>query len=233
MGNAAQHYLLNGLAGWRAASLSGAVLANAKARLGSVLTMQPLPGSGRPLVDAAGSLGGLEAAIGVAIDSEDRVYILDGRACKVKRFDRCLSEFITLPCVGGCGDEPRQLSSPHGMAMSCRDDLYIADTGNRRVQVFSVKGFALRAIWEPLLVHQSADGITVEAAVPTVQWDASGSNCHSEIVYPANTWRPWDIAIAKTSWSYVTDHANGLIHVFDPRGSGTLRGLGGAGPLSK
>ena len=218
MGNAAQHYLLNGLAGWRAASLSGAVLANAKARLGSVLTMQPLPGSGRPLVDAAGSLGGLEAAICVAIDSEDRVYILDGRACKVKRFDRCLSEFITLPCVGGCGDEPRQLSSPHGMAMSCRDDLYIADTGNRRVQVFSVKGFALRAIWEPLLVHQSADGITVEAAVPTVQWDASGSNCHSEIVYPANTWRPWDIAIAKTSWSYVTDHANGLIHVFDPRG---------------
>lgn len=225
MSNAAQHYLLNGLAGWRAASLSGAVLAEG----GSVLTMQPLPGSARPLVDAAGSLGGLEAAIGVAIDSEDRVYILDGKTCKVKRFDRCLAEFVTLPCVGGNGSEPRRFSAPHGMAISSRDDLYIADTGNRRVQVFSTRGFALRAIWEPLLVNQTAGGVSVEAAVPAIEWHDGGSDCHSETVYPAKTWQPWDIAIASAGWSYVTDYANGLIHVFDPGGC-WRQAFTGAGP---
>ena len=176
MSNSVKHYLLNGLAGWRAASLSGAVLAGNN----SVLTLQPLAGSARPLVDSAGSLGGLESAIDVAVDSEDRVYVLDGKKCKVKRFDRCREEFVALPCIGEIGSEPRQFSSPHGMAISCRDDLYIADTGNRRVQVFSTKkGFALRAIWEPLLIHQSADGISIKAAVPTVKWRTSGKDCQS------------------------------------------------------
>jgi phage tail-like protein len=214
MSNAAPHYLLNGLAGWRAASLSNVAIGND----GDVLTLKPLPGSARPLVDASGSLGGLQAAIGVAIDSEHRVYVLDGKACTVKRFDRCLEQFVTLPYVGGCGSEPRQLLSPHGMVISSRDDLYIVDTGNYRVQVFSVKGLALRAIWEPLLVDQTSAGISVSPAVPKMTWPTNGSGCGPSCVYPAQTWQPWDIAIAHSNWSYVTDYANGLIHVFDPSG---------------
>jgi phage tail-like protein len=225
MSNATPHYLLNGLAGWRAGSLSGVALGNN----GSVLTLQPQPGSARPLVDASGSLGGLQSAIGVAVDSKDRVYILDGATCAVKRFDRCLQEFVTLPCVGCCGAEPRQFNSPHGMAISARDDLYIADTGNYRVQVFSVKGLALRALWEPLLVEQSSTGITVSAAAPKLVWPSTGSDCGPQVVYPAQTWQPWDIAIAHTGWSYVTDYANGLIHVFDAAGCWRLA-FTGAGP---
>ena len=225
MSKATPHYLLNGLAGWRVGSLSNTVLAQE----GAVLKLQPLPGSARPLADAAGSFGGLEAAIGVAVDREDRVYVLDGKTCTVKRFDRCLEQFVTLPCLGGAGHAPRQLSSPHGMAISCRDDLYLADTGNRRVQVFSVKGLALRAIWEPLLVHQTTDGISVEAAAPKVAWLASGSGCEAETIYPPQTWQPWDVAIAKTNWSYVSDYANGVIHVFDPAGC-WRRAFTGAGP---
>jgi len=225
MSNAAPHYLLDGLAGWRAASLSNAVLA----KDGSVLTLQPLPGSARPLVDAAGSLGGIEAAIGVAIDGEDRVYILDGKTCHVKRFDRCLEQFVTLPCLGGTGDAPRQLCSPHGIAISSRQDLYLADTGNYRVQVFSIKGLALRAIWGPLVVHQEADGVSVEAAVPAVAWPADDSACGAQSIYPSGTWQPWDIAVTDTNWSYVTDYANGLIHVFDPAGC-WRRAFTGSGP---
>jgi phage tail-like protein len=219
------HYLLNGLTGWRAANLNNTVLSGN----GDALTLQPLPGSARPLVDAAGSLGGLQAAIGVAIDSQDRVYILDGATCQVKRFDRCLQQFVTLPCVGGFGHEPRQLSSPNGMAISRSGDLYLADTGNYRVQVFSIKGLALRAIWEPILVHQTADDISIEPAVPKVTWRHTGTACAPDIVYPPRTWQPWDIAIANTGWSYVTDYANGLIHVFDPAGC-WRRAYLGAGP---
>ncbi|HEY6352719.1 MAG TPA: phage tail protein [Candidatus Angelobacter sp.] len=221
----AQHYLLNGLAGWRAASLSNAMLADG----GSVLILQQLPGSERPLADAAGSLGGLQAAIGVAVDSQDRVYILDGVTCTVKRFDRCLKQFATLPCVGGIGAAPRQFSSPNGMAISCRNDLHITDTGNRRVQVFSLKGFALRAIWGPFTVQQTATTISVEAAVPKLVWPATGTDCGPEIIYPPQTWQPWDIAITRTNWNYVSDYANGLIHVFDPAGC-WRRAFTGSGP---
>lgn len=225
MNDATKHYLLNGLAGWRAGSLSNTTLAKG----GSVITLQPLPGSGRPLVDAAGSLGGLQAAIGVAVDNQDRIYILDGTTCTVQRFDRCLDQFVTLPCIGGIGDAPRQLSSPHGMAISCRDDLYLVDTGNCRVQVFSVKGLALRAIWGPLLVSQSGNTISVSPAVPTIVWPDSVSNCGPQVVYPPQTWQPWDIAITPTNWSYVSDYANGLIHVFDPAGC-WRKALTGVGP---
>lgn len=222
--NRAPHYLLNGLAGWRAASLSNTVLAEG----GSVLALQQLPGSERPLVDAAGSFGGLQTAIGIAIDGQDRVYILDGATCTVKRFDRCLQQFVTLPCIGGIGSAPRQLSAPHGMAISCGNDLYLVDTGNRRIQVFSLKGLVLRAIWEPLSFLQDANGVSVEPAVPKLAWP-TGSEGGPEIVYPANTWQPRDIAISQKNWSYVTDYANGLIHVFDPSGC-WRRAYTGAGP---
>jgi hypothetical protein len=143
--DAKPHFLLDGLAGWRAADLENTVLVDG----GERLTLQPLPGSVRPLVDPEGSFGGLQMAIGVAVDSEDRVYILDGQACLLKRFDRCLQKFVTLPCIGGPGTEPRELSSPHGLAISCCNNIYIADTGNCRVQMFAIKGLALRCILGP------------------------------------------------------------------------------------
>jgi phage tail-like protein len=224
MSNGQKHYLLDGLAGWRAASLNDTALSNN----GSVLTLQPLPGSGRPLIDSAGSLGGLQLAINVAIDAQDRVYILDAATCTVKRFDRCLQQFVTLPCIGGIGSEPRQLFSPHGMAISCRDDLYLVDTGNYRIQVFSVKGLALRAVWEPIVVTQTGTSTSVAPAVPKLNWPTTGSNCGPQVVYPPQTWQPWDIAVSPSNWSYVTDYANGLIHVFDPAGCwrGAFNGAG-------
>jgi phage tail-like protein len=214
MSNATKHYLLNGIAGWRAASLSEVTLGNG----GSELTLQPLPGSERPLVDSSGSFGGLQAAIGVAVDAEDRIYILDGASCSVKRYDRCLQQFACLPCIGGCGCAPRQLASPHGMAISPRGDLHIADTGNYRVQVFTTHGFALRKLWGPLAVAQNGTDISVSAAVPQMEWPSGGGDCGPQAVYPPKTWQPWDIAIARDGFSYVTDYANGLVHVFDAAG---------------
>ena len=227
MSNRTKHYLLDGLAGWRAGALSNTVLGDR----GSILTLQPVPGSERPLADSSGSLGGLVSALNVGVDTRDRVYILDGNTC-VKRFDRCLQQFVTLPCIGGIGSEPRQFSSPQGLAISCRDDLYIVDTGNYRVQVFSLNSFALRAIWEPLVVNQTGGTLSVAPAVPKKVWPTTGNNCGPQIVYPPQTWQPWDIAISPSNWSYVTDYANGLIHVFDPAGCWrqAFTGAGGSQP---
>ncbi len=214
MSDATPHFVLDGLAGWRQAWLSGTALSSDSC----TLTLQPLPGAVRPLVDASGSFGGLQMPTGIAVDREDRVYILDGEQCVIKRFDRCLSEFVTLPCIGGIGREPRQFSSPHGLAISCRNDLYVADTGNYRVQIFSVKSLTLRWIIPPIKVTQTASDITVDTAVPTVGWSATGADCSSQVSYPAGTWQPWDVAVTSRNWTYVSDYANGLIHVFDPHG---------------
>jgi phage tail-like protein len=198
----APHFLLDSHVGWRVGALDKATLSHGD------LVLQPLPGSVRPLTD---SFGGLQNAEGVAVDSQDRVYLLDSSACVVKRFDRCTGEFHKLPCIGRCGREPRHLNSPRGLAISCSDNLYIADSGNRRVQIFSIHGLALRRIWEPLQVLRSAKGIAVKRSVATLK-----GACTYE--YPEGTWMPWDIAITNKNWAYVSDYANGLIHVFDPRG---------------
>ena len=221
--SATPHFLLNGLAGWQAASLDHAVLS-----CGEELSLQPMPGSLRPLVDDAGSLGGFAEAIGVAVDSQDRVYVLDRKACSVKRFDRCLQKFVTLPCIGGTGGELRRLRSPNGLAVSPCDDLYIADTGNYRVQIFSLQGLALRSIWGPLEVNRSSSGIVVQQAVPTLSASSGAYSCEPVPVYPTGTWQPWDVAPARGGRAYVTDYANGLVHVFD---SGRWRrAYDGAGP---
>jgi phage tail-like protein len=205
----APHFLMNGLAGWRAATMDHTVFADG----GDVLSLQPLPGSVRPLVDALGTFGGLQAAIGVAVDSQDRIYVLDGAACVIKRYDRCSQSFATLPCIGGCGSKPRELDDPRGMAISCRDDLYLCDSGNYRVQVFSIKGLALRAIWGPLVVNSSAHGYLIQPA-PHSYAPGSGPDCQLLRSFPEGTWQPWD-AVTTAKWIYVSDYANGLIHVFD------------------
>ena len=232
MGTRTQYYLLNALAGWRAASLSGAVLANGDA----TLSLQALPGSERPLVDTAGSFGGLQAAIGVAIDSQDRVYILDSQTCLLKRFDRCSQQFVILPCIGEIGSEPRRFCRPHGLAISCQDDIYIADAGNRRVQILSVHGLALRHLWGPLRVIQSGNVITTERVIAVMKAPTTGTACASLTEFPTATWEPWDVAVSPDNQVYITDYANGLIHVFDPDGN-WLKAYTGAGqstpPLSK
>jgi phage tail-like protein len=196
-----RHWLLDGPTGWRSASLDDTVIgANGD------LELQPLPGSARPLVDASGSFGGLALPLGLAVDLDDRVYILDGESARIRRFDSCTQTFGTLSCIGGTGDQPRQLRAPRGIAISCRDDLYVADTDNHRVQVFALKGLALRSIWGPLQAVREGTAIRVQPS--RVQ--------AAEL--PDGTWRPWAIAVSANGWAFVTDYANGLVHAFDSHG---------------
>lgn len=218
------HLLLSQRAGWRAASLERLILAGE----GEELRLRTLPGRGRPLTDAEGTFGGLSLPTGLALDARDRVYVLDSQAHVVKRFDPCTKEFAVLPYIGGKGSEPRQVREPQGLAISGRGDLYVADTGNRRVQVFALKGLPLRAIWGPLRVcHQGGEIRVVPAAAawpvpkPPVRCGpevSSSPACEASPVFPTHTWEPWDIVLSADHRAYVSDYANGLIHRFDPCG---------------
>jgi phage tail-like protein len=208
------HFLLNARAGWRAARLDRVVLEEEPADM----HLRSLPGTARPLVDAVGSFGGLALPTGLAVDAEDRIYILDSQAHVIKCYNPCTEVFETLPCIGMLGNEPRQLCQPHGLAISCRGDLYVADTGNRRVQVFALKGLPLRSIWGPLQVIHAEGNWRVAKTAAVWRTDSATTSCQGEWLFPEGVWQPWDIALSNTHWAFVSDYANGLIHVFDPWG---------------
>jgi phage tail-like protein len=187
-----RHVLLSQRPGWRAAVLDAVEPSPCN---GSVRLLA-MPAHGRPLVDSAGTFGGLTAPTGVAVDRLGNVYVADTAAHAIKRFDPCCGEFDVLQCVGGNGSDPRQLREPHGLAVSRQDTLYVADTGNRRIQAFSLEGMTLLAVWGPL----GADGRQLPGP------DATGA------------WLPWDVALDSRGRVFVSDRANSLVHVFDRAG---------------
>ena len=206
-----QNFLLNELADWQSALLDHLV------DDGGTLQLRLLPGIARPLTSADGTFGGFTNPSGLAVDSQDSIYIVDSADHLIKRFDPCRQIFQILPCLGGSGDGPRQLNAPGGIAISGRDDLYVADSGNRRVQVFSIKGLALRKILGPYVVSKTGGKIEVVPASLTRTLANTGTSCDVELSPPAGTWSPADVAVSCSGWLYVADRENGLIHVFDPR----------------
>jgi phage tail-like protein len=68
-------------------------------------------------------------------------------------------------------------------------NLFVCDTGNHRLSIFSLRGFVLRAIWTP--------PPDAELALP---------------------WEPYAVTFDRKGIIFVTDRANGYIHRFTPRG---------------
>jgi phage tail-like protein len=173
------------------------------------LRLVALPSNGRPLVDDAGTFGGLVAPTGVAVDAEGRIYLVDRADKSIRRFDPCCAAFDRLPCIGGDGDELRRFTDPQGIVVSRDGFLYVVDAGARRVQAFSLKGLALTGVWGPIDGHGQAISSTPEL-------DPNRPDlCPPARVFPAGTWQPWGIALAHGGGAYVTDRANGLVHSFD------------------
>lgn len=185
-----RHYLLNHDAGWRIAKGKDdrPALKNVEESPDGALQLAPQPGTGRPLADDAGTFGGLALPTGVAITGDGSLFLLDAAMGQLKRFDPCQCRFESVPCTGGLGAGPRQVSDPHGIAIR-GGDLFICDTGNWRVQIFALKGMTLRAIW-----------LTPAAAAV------------------ASAWQPYDLVFDVRGRAFISDFANGVIHRFDRLG---------------
>jgi DNA-binding beta-propeller fold protein YncE len=83
--------------------------------------------------------GDLALATGIAVDGEDHVYVTDGRMHNVTVFD---AEGNSLLVIGGqfsirSGNIGRGgFLIPQGISIDKNDRIYVADSQNRRVQVF-------------------------------------------------------------------------------------------------
>lgn len=151
------------------------------------LSLAPLPESLPSLTEPGGSFGGLITPANVATGPDGSTFLLDVITAQLKLFDSCDCVFKTVPCFGGIGSGPRQLSNSHGMGIR-RGNLFVCDTGNHRLSVFSLHAFALRGFWAP----------------PPGQ--------------VTNDWEPYAVGFDRGGRVFVTDGANGCIHRFSSNG---------------
>ncbi len=180
--NETKFYLLGTGPGWRTAESENLSVSTRKG--GMCLSLEP-----RKLKDAHGTFAGRDLPTGFAVDNTGNIYILHTEENAVYNYNICLEAPRLVKCPGGTGGEPGQFQSPRGIAVSPNGDLYISDSLNHRIQVFSLKGFVLRDIW--------------------------GTNGTGEGEFD----EPWDIAVNSNGYVYLVDSGNNRIQKFTGNGS--------------
>ena len=78
----------------------------------------------------------------VAWDSSGNSYFSDGYINS--RVGKANARGEWVGSWGSLGSGPGQFDTPHGIAVSPQDEIYVADRGNRRIQVFDPEGTYLR-----------------------------------------------------------------------------------------
>ncbi len=100
----------------------------------------------------------------VAWDSQGNSYFSDGyvnsRVAKVNAKGEWVASW------GSLGKGPGQFDTPHGIAVSPKDEIYVADRGNRRIQVFDPGGKYLREFTIDVPVDPNRGKIIYGAATP-------------------------------------------------------------------
>jgi len=156
----ATFWRLGGLTGWQKRTAEKPTDLAVSNRHG--LRLAALPGGALSLLSADGSLGGLTLPRRMAFDRDFTLYLLAPHSAWIKRYDGESRSFVELPEIGGYGSAPRRFIDARNIAI-VRDWLYVADTGNRRVQIFDLRTFVLEEIlevpeWQPvdLAAHDGA-----------------------------------------------------------------------------
>jgi sugar lactone lactonase YvrE len=95
--------------------------------------------------------GQFRAPTDVAWDSDDNIYISDGYTnSRVAKFDKHGNWVTSWGSRGRGGvhadENPSQFNTPHNIGVDRQNNVYVADRGNRRIQVFDASGKFLRML---------------------------------------------------------------------------------------
>jgi DNA-binding beta-propeller fold protein YncE len=98
----------------------------------------------------------------VTWDSAGNAYISDGYInSRVAKVDK---DGFWVKSFGQPGNGPGQLNTPHSIASDAQNNIYVADRGNRRIQVFDTEGKLVREI--RINIPPPADARTAIGAKP-------------------------------------------------------------------
>ncbi len=111
----------------------------------------------------------------MAWDAAGNTYISDGYVnSRVAKFDK---DGVWLKSWGEPGDGPGEFNTPHSIAVDAQGSVYVADRGNRRIQVFDGEGKFLRQITIDVPVDANArpaignkPSATTGAMAPGAPW---------------------------------------------------------------
>jgi DNA-binding beta-propeller fold protein YncE len=116
----------------------------------------------------------------VTWDAADDIYISDGyinsRVAKADRNGKWLMSW------GSPGSGPGQFNTPHSIAADAQGNIYVADRGNRRIQVFDGTGKFLRQI-------------TIDVPVPADAQPAIGNKPPANVQGTMAPGAPWAVCI--------------------------------------
>ena len=127
-------------------------------RLAQLPLLAPIPETGIGL--APGLLGPMR----IGVDCAGNLYVPDPATHRILRVDGCDGTVEPLACLRGPGTEPGELRRPQGVAVGRGNLLYIADTGNSRVQVIDIESGQVVGLWsDQQLLRYPADLATDRA----------------------------------------------------------------------
>ena len=146
--------------------------------------------------------GMFRAPTDIAWDSDDNIYISDGYInSRVAKYDKH-GNWIKSWGARGYGGEhanenPGQFSTPHNIGIDRENNVYVADRGNRRIQVFDRDGKFLRFILLNAPYDKSRHPVLGNAAAN-----------------PPDETAPWTICITQgpTQYLYTSDNEPGRIY---------------------
>ena len=81
-----------------------------------------------------GRMGSFDRETGIAWDKAGNIFVSDGYGNS--RFVKISPDGHWLKAVGSNGSGPNQFSTPHDIAVDANDNVYVADRGNNRIQVY-------------------------------------------------------------------------------------------------
>ena len=136
---------------------------------------------------------------GLAMDVTGTLYFSDPGGNRVWRILGCDGSVCAAPCMGRMGSMPTAFNSPRGLLISrMRSSLFVADSGNNRIQVFDLESFQLVEIWG--------------------QTNASANQPGSQ---PGEFNTPWTLAGDSSGNIYVVDYGNQRVQKFNAIGQVT------------
>ena len=215
----------------------------------SILTIGEVPGD-EEYVSEFSKYGSGEGELiwpaGLALDSQEQIYVTDEWLDRVLIFDR---DGNFLSHWGGSGTGDGALNRPSGIAIDPRDDIYIVDSANHRVQKFAKDGTFLstwgsfggeegqfNSPWGIALDRQGYVYVADHQNHRVQKFTPEGEFLAKFGSYGTGRGqlnRPAGVAVDSDGDVYVCDWANNRVQLFAPDGRFLTSFLGDAQELSK